>query len=208
MIRQMASAAEDYDMRDADLELACRNVDRLGLDAILVASRDVADVKRCLTGNAIVVGLISYPSGALPPGSKRMEAEGALADGSDALCLVADCGAYRDGRKDVLAAELAMLAELCAERPRFLCIESVLMSDDQIEDIIAMAVEAGIAGLVISTGFEGYGIERDGAVERQRTSRLAAGRLPIADFTGLSRQEVDIAIVPRTLLGADQPLLH
>lgn len=202
------SAVERYDLRDADLELACRNAERRGLQALLVASRDVAAVRGCLGDAVAVISAVAYPSGALPLASKEAEARAAIADGADALCMVADCGAFRDGRTEVLVEELAMLTRVADERPRFLCIESSIMTDDQMEQLVQACTASGIAALLIATGFAGYGIERAAQKEVARARRIAAARLAIADFAAGAGDAAiaDLTILPQTMLGADRPL--
>jgi hypothetical protein len=169
-IRTLISTVERYALRDSDLELACREAEREGLDAVLASSRDVAEVRRALAQGVSVVAAIAYPSGALPLASKVFEMQRAIADGADALCLVLDTGAIRDGLLDVTVAELDALAHSADGRPAFVCTELSLLSEWDL-DRLADKLHGRDVVVLPTTMFAGYEIECDVDHEAARIVR-------------------------------------
>lgn len=168
-IATVISTVERYDLRDTDLELACRRAEQEGLDAVLVSSRDIVEARRILARSVRVMASIAFPSGALPLASKEFEMRQAIADGADALCLVLDTGAIRDGRLQVTAAELDALARASDGRPAFACTELSLLAEADLDGLAGMLHGRDIV-MLPTTMFAGYEIACDA---RHEAARLA-----------------------------------
>ena len=117
---------------------------------------------------------------------KRAEAEAAVEAGADELDLVPDFALLLDGELTALHDQIAAVVELGL--PLKLILEADQLSSDQLQTLVEVALDAGVAFL--KTG-SGYGQPASSAMV-QRLHGLAAGRAKVKASGGI--RDLDHAI--------------
>ena len=173
------------------VEQCCKEALHHGFAGVCLASRWMPQARRWLgeRGSVKLVSVVSFPFGASASAIKRAEAEWAVEAGADELDLVPDFALLLDGELTALHDQIAQLVELSL--PVKLILEADQLTADQLETLVEVALDAGVAFL--KTG-SGYGQPASPQLV-QRLHKLASGRARIKASGGIRSLEQAIQLV-------------
>ena len=143
----------------------CINPVRVKLVAATLAG---SDVRTC--------SVIGFPLGAATSRIKAAEAAQAVADGADEIDMVIDIGALKEGRHDVVGADIAAVRAACPDAILKVIIETCLLDDDEKRMACRLAKQSGADFVKTSTGFSSSGATRRRRGAHARRSRTRRGR--------------------------------
>ena len=173
------------------VEQCCKEALHHGFAGVCLASRWMPQARRWLgeRGSVKLVSVVSFPFGASASAIKRAEAEWAVEAGADELDLVPDFALLLDGELTALHDQIAQLVELSL--PVKLILEADQLTADQLDTLVEVALDAGVAFL--KTG-SGYGQPASPQLV-QRLHKLASGRARIKASGGIRSLEQAIQLV-------------
>ena len=99
--------------------------------------------------------------------------QAAFEDGADAMCIVAPMQAFRDGQIDLTRRILSDAVQVARGRPLFAIIESCLLDDAALSDMVALSGPE-ITAILPTTGFEGATVRPDPNAELARLTKAGA----------------------------------
>ena len=143
--------------------------------SVCVHSIWVSFAHAVLRGSPVKVCTVAgFPSGAVPPMVKRLEAEIALRNGADEIDMVLPVGLLRSGELDMVRQDIATVAEATAERGAVLkvILEAAALTEREIAVGCALARLGGAQFVKTSTGLHPAGGAR---VEHVAWMRRAVG---------------------------------
>jgi deoxyribose-phosphate aldolase len=163
------------------IERGCEQALHYGFAGICLASRWMLQARQWLGERSSVrlISVLSFPFGACSSAIKRAEAEAAVEAGADELDLVPDFALLLDGELTALHDQIAAVVELGL--PLKLILEADQLSSDQLQTLVEVGLDAGVAFL--KTG-SGYGQPASSAIVRQLHG-LAAGRAKVKASGGI-----------------------
>mgnify|MGYP001386058604 CR=1 FL=1 len=173
------------------VEQCCKEALHHGFAGVCLASRWMPQARRWLgeRGSVKLVSVVSFPFGSSASAIKRAEAEWAVEAGADELDLVPDFALLLDGELTALHDQIAQLVELSL--PVKLILEADQLTADQLDTLVEVALDAGVAFL--KTG-SGYGQPASPQLV-QRLHKLASGRARIKASGGIRSLEQAIQLV-------------
>ena len=173
------------------VEQCCKEALHHGFAGVCLASRWMPQARRWLgeRGSVKLVSVVSFPFGSNASAIKRAEAEWAVEAGADELDLVPDFALLLDGELTALHDQIAQLVELSL--PVKLILEADQLTADQLDTLVEVALDAGVAFL--KTG-SGYGQPASPQLV-QRLHKLASGRARIKASGGIRSLEQAIQLV-------------
>ena len=104
-----------------------------------------------------VATVVGFPSGAVKPAVKAMEAEQAVADGADEVDMVVNIGWVKEGRFEDVESEIQGVRDAIPNAVLKVIIESAALTDDEITSTCLAAELAGANFVKTSTGFHPAG---------------------------------------------------
>lgn len=178
--REQLAATIDHtnlkpEARRPEIVRLCEEGLALGVAAVCVHSIWTSLAHEILRGSAVrVCSVAGFPSGALPPEVKRLEAEIALRNGAQEIDMVLPVGLLRSGEWDRVRHDIASVAALTSERGAILkvILESAALSEREIAVACALCRLAGAQFVKTSTGQHAAGGAR---VEHVAWMRRAVG---------------------------------
>ena len=143
------------DCTQDEIEALVQKALNSGIFGICVPPYWVKAAKRIAGTELAVVTVIGFPLGYQKTAVKLAEAEEAMNDGADELDMVMNNAAFRSGMENWVKADVAMLAEACHAKEKFLkvILETSLLSDSEICRASELVVQAGADFVKTSTGF-------------------------------------------------------
>ena len=175
------------------VEQCCQEALHYGFAGVCLASRWMPLGRRLLgdrsPSKTKLVSVVGFPFGAVVGVIKRLEAEFATEAGADELDLVPDFALLIDGELTALHDEIAAIVELGL--PVKLILEADQISSSQLEALVEVALDAGVAYL--KTG-SGYGPAVAPALV-ERLKLLARGQAKLKASGGIRNLEQALALV-------------
>lgn len=169
----------------------CSDCDRYGFAAICISPAYVSLAKEQIQGNAIAIcTVIGFPTGATTAVCKLYEAQEAVENGATELDVVINQGWLKSGQHDRLHREIA---EVCEETgtPVKAILETSLLTPDEIRIAADVCMDAGVAFLKTSTGWQG-----GATLEVIRQLReISKGRVGIKASGGIRSAEQALQLV-------------
>jgi deoxyribose-phosphate aldolase len=148
LLRADATRADVTQLCTQARELSARGVcvtpDRLEQAVVLFEETDLR-----------LTALIGFPFGIADSDTKRFETEAAVDLGAQEIEVALNLGRLKDGESNRLLRELRDIAEAADERPVRAALETRLLTRDEIVTACHLALDAGMAGVVNSTGYRG-----------------------------------------------------
>lgn len=119
-------------------------------------------VKRCsenLKGTEVkVCTVVGFPLGAMTTQSKVFETENAIKNGANEIDMVINIGALKSEDFDFVFKDIKALVDVTREKALLkVIIETCLLTDEEIEKVSKICVEAGAEFVKTSTGFSTAG---------------------------------------------------
>lgn len=174
-----------------DIRQGCELVDRFHFAALCIAPCHVRLAAELLHGKQPhVCAVIGFPTGATTAAVKCYEAEEAVENGATELDVVINLGWLKAGQTNELHREIAAIAEATG-KPIKAILEMGLLTPAEKELAAAVCLDAGVAFLKTSTGWQGGATVADVALLKQITK----GRVGIKAAGGIRTLEQAIALV-------------
>lgn len=104
-----------------------------------------------------VATVVGFPSGAVKPAIKALEAEQAVADGADEVDMVVNVGLVKEGNFEAVEAEIQGVRDAIPDAVLKVIIESAALTDEEIVATCQAAEQAGADFVKTSTGFHPAG---------------------------------------------------
>ncbi|UZQ55218.1 deoxyribose-phosphate aldolase [Trichothermofontia sichuanensis B231] len=174
-----------------DIRQGCEIVDRYHFATICVAPCHVRLAAEQLYGKRPqVCAVIGFPTGATTAAVKLYEAQEAVENGATELDVVINLGWLKAGQTDDLHREIAAIVEETG-KPVKAILEMSLLTPNEKELAVAACLDAGVAFLKTSTGWQGGATVADVALLQQ----ISRGRVGIKAAGGIRTLEQAIALV-------------
>ena len=147
------------DATQAQIEKLCAEAAQHGFASVCVNSCYASLAVRLLEGSdAAVCCVIGFPLGACTTAAKAFEAADAAANGAKEIDMVINVGAAKDGRWDVVEADIAGVVRAIDGRALLkVIIETCLLTDEEKVEACRASVRAGADFVKTSTGFSKAG---------------------------------------------------
>ncbi|MCC6265228.1 MAG: deoxyribose-phosphate aldolase [Bryobacterales bacterium] len=158
-----------------DIVQLCEEALTVRCATVCVPSIWVSLAHSILRGTSVkVCSVAGFPSGAVPPTVKRMEAEIAMRNGAEEIDMVLSIGLLRCGELDLVRQDIATVAESTRERGALLkvILEAAALSEREIAIGCALSRLGGAQFVKTSTGLHPAGGAR---VEHVSWMRKAVG---------------------------------
>jgi deoxyribose-phosphate aldolase len=150
---------------DADRESIlrlCTEAREHKFHAVCVQGSWVAEARHALEGSSIqVVTVAGFPLGGSAGDAKRFETEVAVDDGAHEIDVVMNVGRLKSGDDRYVLREMRDVIEAADERPVKVILETCLLSREEKIRACRLAIEAGAAFVITSTGFSTGGATVD-----------------------------------------------
>lgn len=169
----------------------CNEVDRYGFAAICVYPVHVRQAVELLHNRpAQICTVIGFPTGATTPAVKLYEAQEAVDNGATELDVVINLGWLKEGNSEAVHREIATICEATG-KPVKAILETALLSPDELQLAAEICLDAGVAFLKTSTGWQG-----GATLEAVRQLyAITQGRVGIKASGGIRTAEQAIALI-------------
>ena len=140
----------------ADIENLCAEAREWGFGAVCVHPCNIERCVDLLADSPVRVCTVAgFPLGQMSSTSKAFEIRDSLDRGAQEIDLVVNVRAVQAGDEELVRAELANLAEVCADAGATskVILENCYLTDDQKRRVCRLAVESGVDFVKTSTGF-------------------------------------------------------
>ncbi|MGI4747504.1 MAG: deoxyribose-phosphate aldolase, partial [Janthinobacterium lividum] len=108
-----------------------------------------------------VCAVVGFPLGAMPSTVKAIETKEAVAAGAQEIDMVIPVGALKEGRRDVVLADIVAVRAACKDQVLKVIIETCLLTDAEKRLACELSVQAGADFVKTSTGFSTSGATTD-----------------------------------------------
>lgn len=136
----------------------CDEAREHGFRSVCVNSIHVPFVAGQLRGSEVrVCSVVGFPLGAMPSAVKAAETAQAVASGAEEIDMVIPVGALKEGRHDLVGADIAAVRAACPGQVLKVIIETCLLTDEEKRVACRLSVEAGADFVKTSTGFSTSG---------------------------------------------------
>lgn len=112
-----------------------------------------ACVERLKDTGVNVCTVVGFPLGAMSTAAKAFEARQAVEDGANEIDMVINIGWLKDGRDDLVEADIRAVKKACNGKLLKVIIETCLLSDEEKIRACELSVAAGTDFVKTSTGF-------------------------------------------------------
>nr|WP_205880467.1 deoxyribose-phosphate aldolase [Lichenicoccus roseus] len=195
------------DATEETVKTFCEEAKQHGFRSVCVNSIHVPFVAGQLRGTDVrVCAVVGFPLGAMPSAVKAAETAAAVAAGAQEIDMVIPVGALKDGREDVVQADIAAVRAACPDAVLKVIIETCLLSDAEKRAACRLSVAAGADFVKTSTGFStggatvedvalmrevvgpSIGVKASGGIRSAESLRamLAAGATRIGTSSGIA----------------------
>lgn len=138
----------------SDIERLCVEAREHRFASVCVNRYWVESCWRLLRDSDVAVCAVAgFPLGATSPTVKAFEATEAVSAGADEVDMVIAVGPLREGRHDIVRAEIADVVRACQGRLVKVIIEASLLTDEEKVAACKLSMEAGAHFVKTSTGF-------------------------------------------------------
>jgi deoxyribose-phosphate aldolase len=137
----------------------CDEAKAFGFAAVCVNPCYIPLVARALRAASQVRAccVVGFPLGAGRSRIKAAEAQQAVADGAREIDMVLALGALKDGRHDLVEADIRAVVDAAGEALVKVIVETCLLTDEEKRAACRLAKQAGAGFVKTSTGFGGAG---------------------------------------------------
>jgi deoxyribose-phosphate aldolase len=169
----------------------CADGDRYGFAAVCVYPAHVRQAAELLHQRSVkVCTVIGFPTGATTSATKLFEAQEAVEHGATELDVVINLGWLKSGQHDAIHREIATICEETGQ-PVKAILETALLTPPEISLAAEICMDAGVAFLKTSTGWQGGATV---AVVQQLYS-ITQGRVGIKASGGIRTAAQAVALV-------------
>ncbi len=169
----------------------CDEADRYRFATVCVYPTHVRTaVERLYDKKVKVCTVVGFPSGATTDRVKLYEAQEAVENGASELDVVINLGWLKMGETNKVHQEIAMIVETC-DRPVKAILETSILTREEKQLAAEICLDAGVAFLKTSTGWQGGATVDDVKLLRQ----IGGERIGIKASGGIRTAEDAIALV-------------
>ncbi len=169
----------------------CDEADRYRFAAVCVYPTHVRTaVERLYDKKVKVCTVVGFPSGATTDRVKLYEAQEAVENGASELDVVINLGWLKMGETNKVHQEIATIVEVC-DRPVKAILETSILTREEKQLAAEICLDAGVAFLKTSTGWQGGATVDDVTLLRQ----IGGERIGIKASGGIRTAEDAIALV-------------
>ena len=189
------------DTQEEAIRQACRDARAHNLAAMYTTPCWTKVVAEELAGSDVNVGVaLSFPYGTLTTAMKKAEIDDAIANGGNALDMVINIGALKDGKLDLIREEVQYLADKAREAGALskVIIEVGYLNDEEIAAVTRICCECGADYVKTATGSAGLPDVHDVEVIRENLSGHTKMKL-----SGVPRQFVLSACLRMIEMGVE-----
>lgn len=141
-----------------DVVALCREAEELGVFAVCVPSTWVHTASLTLGESPVKVAtVVGFPSGAVIPMVKALEAQKAIVSGADEIDMVINLGALKSGDWDLVARDIITVRQATVGTVLKVIIEAAALTDDEIRRVCRIVGDSGSDFVKTSTGFHPNG---------------------------------------------------
>ncbi|HIK11519.1 MAG TPA: deoxyribose-phosphate aldolase [Oscillatoriaceae cyanobacterium M33_DOE_052] len=184
------------------VEKWCEEADRFHFAAVCVSPAWVRQAAKLLhTKRPKVCTVIGFPSGATTAAVKLYEAQEAVENGATELDVVINIGALKAGMTNEVHREIAEIVEETGQLVKAI-LETTLLTDGEKKLAAEICLDAGVAYLKTSTGFNGGATVGDVRL----LAEIAKGQVGIKASGGIRtpEQALDLIVAGATRLGTSR----
>jgi deoxyribose-phosphate aldolase len=143
-------------MVTADVERLCKEAIDQGFAAVCIPSAWISVAAASLKGTAILPAcVIGFPLGAIPTQVKVSETLWAIKNGAMEIDAMINVGWLKEGRKDLVLAEMQALRQAVPEGTLKIILETPLLTNEEKVIAVRLAAQAGVDFVKTCTGFAG-----------------------------------------------------
>ena len=141
-----------------------------GFASVCVNSFYTKDVAERLAGTGVkTTTVVGFPLGMMSTRAKAFETTAAVEDGADEIDMVINVGALKDGRDDVVLADIAAVRAACPGKVLKVIIECCLLTEEEKVRACQLSKEAGADFVKTSTGFSKGGAKTEDVALMRKT---------------------------------------
>lgn len=148
------------DAQEAGFEKLCQEAREYGFKMVAINSAPVSFCKSQLEGSSVHVGAaIGFPLGQTTIKTKTFETKEAIENGADEIDYVINISRLKDGNTDYIEEEMQTIVDICQKNKVLskVILETCYLTDEQKQEVCAIAKKVGPDFVKTSTGFGAAG---------------------------------------------------
>lgn len=148
------------DAQEADFKKLCQEAREYGFKMVAINSAPVSFCKNQLEGSSVHVGAaIGFPLGQTTIKTKTFETKEAIENGADEIDYVINISKLKDGNTDYIEEEMRTIVDICQKNNVLskVILETCYLTDEQKQEVCAIAKKVGPDFVKTSTGFGAAG---------------------------------------------------
>lgn len=161
-----------------------------GIQRVIIGPSSMKTVEKLSTRGIKTGVAIAYPSGTIAPDLKMQEIKDCedVHSVADMYFVTAALGYFMSGHDENLREEMKLCIET-VNKPVYFIIEAAEMEDEYLEKFCQIAIEEKVAGIVLSTAFIPYDINRPSASDVRRIKQYVGNQLEIISAGDIQTEE-------------------
>ncbi len=144
-----------------EIHTLCHEALEYGCASVCIHNYRISDAYEVLLGAIPICTVVGFPLGSSTMAVKLYEAKNAISLGAQEVDMVANIGAFKDGRLKEVEEEIAVIREALGGRILKVIIEACLLTDDEKIALCDVVSRSGADFIKTSTGFAGGGATRE-----------------------------------------------
>lgn len=136
-----------------EIRQICEDGVKYQVASVCIPPSYVKQASEYLEGRLPVCTVIGFPNGYMTTEVKEWETKDALENGASEIDMVVNLGWIKDGKYDLVEAEIRCLKEICGEKVLKVIIETCLLTEEEKIRMCHVVTKAGADYIKTSTGF-------------------------------------------------------
>lgn len=140
-----------------EIKELCDDAIRYETASVCIPPSFVKATKEYVDGKMKICTVIGFPNGYNTTETKVFETENAIENGADEIDMVINLGWVKEGKFDLIKAEIKALKEVCKDKILKVIIETCLLTEEEKIKMCEVVTTAGADYIKTSTGFSTTG---------------------------------------------------
>lgn len=140
-----------------EIKELCDDAIRYKTASVCIPPSFVKAAKEYVDGKMKICTVIGFPNGYNTTETKVFETENAIENGADEIDMVINLGWVKEGKFDLIKAEIKALKEVCKDKILKVIIETCLLTEEEKIKMCEVVTTAGADYIKTSTGFSTTG---------------------------------------------------
>lgn len=140
-----------------EIKELCDDAIRYETASVCIPPSFVKAAKEYVDGKMKICTVIGFPNGYNTTETKVFETENAIENGADEIDMVINLGWVKEGKFDLIKAEIKALKEVCKDKILKVIIETCLLTEEEKIKMCEVVTTAGADYIKTSTGFSTTG---------------------------------------------------